>query len=263
MSLGWLDVTNLSINTLLLLEPFHIECISKRKPQNSMGLVLRKNPAITWFFMQSYPPIGEYIDHCLALTKEISLEDEIRNAELDVLNSMHDWLIYVLEPEKYDRLEFLRWDDNSLLEITDFSDKTVVDIGAGTGRLSFTVATYARVVYAIEPVANLRSYLWEKRTALSLLNVYPQDGTMTQVPFPDESADIIMAGHVFGDDCEAEYQEMVRVLRSNGMIILHPGTNAGSEDYAHKFLVTKGFEYDTFLEPGDGLKRKYWKTIRK
>ena len=56
---------------------------------------------------------------------------------------------------------------------------------------------------------------------------------------------------------------MTRVTRDGGMILLHPGTNANSEDEAHRYLVENGFEFATFEEPGDGHKRKYWKTIHK
>ncbi len=176
---------------------------------------------------------------------------------------MQDWLIYVLDPAIYDRLPFLGWEDDSLLSMADFKDKIVLDIGSGTGRLAFCVAPLARVVYAVEPVANLRRYIYKKRDALGLKNVYPIDGTITQIPLEDDFADILMAGHVFGDDLEEAYREMRRVVHDGGMILLHPGTNLTSEDPAHQFLINKGFEFSTFEEPGDGTKRKYWKTIKK
>src|SRR6056297_2645394 len=144
--------------------------------------------------------------------------------------------------------------------MADFNNKIVLDIGSGTGRLAFAVAHQASVVYAVEPVANLRRYLWEKRAQLGLNNVFPLDGTIMQIPLQDNFTDILMAGHVFGDDFDAEYNEMRRVVRDGGEILLHPGTNAIKDDQAHPFLVEHGFAFDTFEEPGDGLKRKYWKT---
>lgn len=57
---------------------------------------------------------------------------------------------------------------------------------------------------------------------------------------------------------------MARVTRNGGTILLHPGSDANSENETHRFLVDHGFEYATFEEPGDeGMKRKYWKTILK
>ena len=31
----------------------------------------------------------------------------------------------------------------------------------------------------------------------------------------------------------------------------------------HKYLVDKGFNWSSFMEPGDGMKRKYWKKVKK
>jgi SAM-dependent methyltransferase len=262
-SLGWLDVSKINFNALLLLEPLHVRYIAERKPDRQMGTALNAHPAVQWYLKQIHPPISDYIDKCMKLAKIHPSEEEIRRAELSVLDSMHDWLIYVLDPAKYDKLAFLGWDDSSLLKMADFKDKIVLDIGSGTGRLAFAVTDIARVVYAVDPVANLRRYLYEKRKRLGVNNLYPLDGSITQIPLEDDFADILMAGHVFGDDFEAEYIEMRRVVRDGGMILLHPGTNAKNDDDAHDFLVNKGFDFDTFEEPGDGLKRKYWKTINK
>jgi SAM-dependent methyltransferase len=259
--LNWLDVSPIDFNALLLLEPLHAAYLAQRQPDAAMGTALAAHPAVRWYLAQIHPPIGDYIEDCLALAQANPTLAVLCQAELAVLDSIQDWLIYVLDPAIYDRLEFLKWDDSSLLSMADFSGKTVLDIGSGTGRLAFTVAPYARVVYAVEPVANLRRYLREKSTRLGLGNVYSSDGTLTNIPFEDDFADILVAGHVFGEDCDAEYAEMRRVVRPGGMILLHPGTNAGSEDDAHHFLMSKGFNYDTFEEPGDGLKRKYWLTI--
>jgi ubiquinone/menaquinone biosynthesis C-methylase UbiE len=261
--LGWLDVTDIHINALLLLEPLHLQYIADRKPDAIMGTVLSAHPAIKWLFEQRYPPILDYINGCLSLAKPNPNPTELRQAEIQILKSMQDWLIYVLDPARYDQLDFLNWDDASLLEMADYEDKIVLDIGSGTGRLAFAVAPFAQVVYAVEPVANLRSYLWQKRSELSIENVYPSDGKIDQIPFPDNFADIVMNGHVFGDNPSEEYREMQRVVRDGGLILLHPGTNANAEDDTHRFLIAKGFQFGTFTEPGDGIKRKYWKTIHK
>ena len=268
--LGWLDVSDLDFHALLLLEPLHAAYLAEREPSEAMGTALTAHSAVRWYLAHIHPPIQPYLERCLALGQDNPAPDALRQAELAVLDSMHDWLIYVLDPEKYDQLEFLKWDDSSLLSMTEFADKIIFDIGSGTGRLAFTVAPYARAVYAVEPVANLRRYLWAKRAKLGLENVYPSDGLLTQIPFPDDFADILMAGHVFGDDFDAEYAEMRRVVRDGGMILLHPGTNATHDDDAHHFLISQGFDFDTFEEPGaltgrfaDGLKRKYWQTIHK
>lgn len=261
--LGWIDVTEVSFNAFLLFEPIHAEYIATREPDSHMGTAIKANTAVDWYLRHIYPPIGDYLDRCLALAKADASAEEIREAEINVLDRVHDWLVYVLDPEKYDRQDFNGWDNASLLGMADFKHKVVIDIGSGTGRLAFSVAPIANTVYAIEPVANLRRFIWEKRNERKLDNVFPLDGTITQIPLPDDFADIVISGHVFGDDPPAEVAEMIRVTHDGGMILLHPGTNNNSESEAHQYLVEQGFEFANFEEPGDGMKRKYWKTIHK
>jgi len=264
-SLGWLDVTDINFNALLLLEPVHGEGLASGyyKPSAQMGTALKAHPSVEWYLRQIHPPVGDYLDQCLALANPNPTPEERRQAEIDVMNMIQDWLVYVLNPAKYDELEFLNWDDDSLLSMTDFKDKVVIDIGSGTGRLAFTVAPLADVVYAVEPVANLRRYIREKSVQLGMDNIYPIDGTITQIPLPDDFADIVMLGHVFGDFPKEECDEMTRVVRSGGMILLHPGTNTNPKSKPAEYLVQQGFEFDIFEEPTVGKFRKYWKTIEK
>jgi ubiquinone/menaquinone biosynthesis C-methylase UbiE len=109
-------------------------------------------------------------------------------------------------------------------------------------------------------VANLRRFLREKAAARRLGNVYPVDGLITHLPFPDGFADVTMGGHVFGDAPEEEVVEMERVTRTGGQVIFMPGSNAEREDEAHAVLVAHGYRWAVFEEPEDGKKRKYWKT---
>jgi ubiquinone/menaquinone biosynthesis C-methylase UbiE len=185
---------------------------------------------------------------------------ETRQAEVNVLASMTDLVVYAVDPAVYDAQPFLGWDTNELMSLVDFSGKTVIDVGAGTGRLALAVAGKATTVFAVEPVANLRAYLKKQARAKGLQNVYAVDGLITDIPFPEETADVTMAGHVFGDDLDAEYQELVRVTRVGGMIILCPGNNDTDND-AHGFLVARGFEWSRLEEPRDGWKRKYWRRV--
>jgi hypothetical protein len=71
-----------------------------------------------------------------------------------------------------------------------------------------------------------------------------------------------MGGHVFGDEPEAELAEMERVTRPGGQVVFMPATNQEGDTENHALLVGNGYQWDTFAEPEEGRKRKYWKTLR-
>jgi SAM-dependent methyltransferase len=198
------------------------------------------------------------VDETLTHAPASAPPERIRQAEITVMEHLNDWIIYVVAPTIYDAQPFHAWDSNELLSLTDFSGKTVVDVGSGTGRQAFTVAPLAQTVFAVEPVGNLRRFMKERACNLGLTNVYPVDGLLEDIPFPDGFADVTMSGHAYGDDPARECQEMVRVTKPGGMVILCPGTGM-REVTAHEYLVSQGFAWSVFEEPRDGLKRKYWK----
>ena len=101
-SLGWLDVTDINFNALLLLEPIHGEGLASGyyKPSAQMGTALKAHPSVEWYLRQIHPPVGDYLDQCLALANPNPTPEERRQAEIDVMNMIQDWLVYVLNPAK-------------------------------------------------------------------------------------------------------------------------------------------------------------------
>jgi SAM-dependent methyltransferase len=90
--------------------------------------------------------------------------------------------------------------------------RTVVDLGAGTGKLTrLLLPTGARVV-AVEPIAEMRAHIQEAEVV---------DGTAEQIPLPDASADVVtvaQALHWFDQD--RALPEIHRVLREDGKLVL-------------------------------------------
>jgi SAM-dependent methyltransferase len=258
----WMDVSQLSFNVLLLLEQVQLSWLPGWLPERELGIALTGNPAVEWYMRHKCPQLNEWLDRVMSAVQGDRLGDpmEIRQAEVDVLGSMTDLVVYAVDPAIYDAQPFLGWDTNELMSMADFIGKTVIDVGAGTGRLALAAAEKAKTVFSVEPVANLRAYLKEKARAKGLQNVYPVDGLITDIPFPGQTADVTMGGHVFGEDLDAEYQELMRVTKAGGMIILCPG-NDDKDNEPHDFLVARGFEWSRFEEPRDGWKRKYWRTV--
>lgn len=261
MPLGWLDVTDVPFDALALLERFQLrQLVTRTETLPSLAVALRHHPAVTHCIRTKCPEISSPIEELVSRAPAATDPAEVRRHEIAVLDSMQDWLLYLLDPAAYDALPFLAWDSDELLGLADFSGKAVLDVGAGTGRLAFAVAPLARLVYACEPVGNLRDYLREKAARLERDNVYAVDGLITDLPFPAATFDVTMGAHVFGDDPEQEHAEMLRVTKPGGTIIHCPG-NGDADNARHAFLVAQGYRWSRFPQPGDGMKRKYWVTL--
>lgn len=258
----WIDPTSLSFNALLLLERVQLSWFPgwNWTSRADLATALRATPAVAWYLRHKCPEIAGWVDGLLADHPARRADQaEVRRAEVAVLGDLDDLMTYAVDPAVYDAQPFLGWDSNELTSLVDFAGKTVIDVGAGTGRLALLVAENgAAAVFAVEPVANLRRYLKEQARGRGLRKVFPVDGLITDIPFPDDFTDVVMGGHVFGDELAAEYAELARVTRPGGMIILCPGNNDRDDD-RHAFLIAAGFRWSRFEEPGDDMKRKYWK----
>ena len=93
-------------------------------------------------------------------------------------------------------------------------EATVLDLGAGTGKLTRVLADrYARVI-ALEPLAELRAILEERVPQAEPLAVLAE-----AIPLPDTSVDAVFAGqafHWFAN--EVALAEIARVLRPGGVL---------------------------------------------
>jgi len=260
MPLNWLDLTTVSFNTILLFEKIQLSWFPGWLPENDLAVALKANPVVEWYLRQKCQAISPWVDQVMTNAPiDPPTPEKVRESEISVLRSVEDLVVYAIAPNVYDAQPFMNWDSSELSCLVDFNHKIVVDVGAGTGRLTFIASPEARVIYAVEPVANLRDYIREKAHKLGCSNVFPVDGLITNLPFSNEFADVVMCGHVFGDDLVGEYNELMRITRIGGKVILCPGTGV-SEETAHLFLVEQDFSWAWFEEPRDGMKRKYWKT---
>lgn len=262
MSVNWIAVSALSFNSLLLLERVQLSWFPGWLPEEELAVALHANPTVEWYLRHKCPEINPWLDRVITdhtLSSMPSVE-HIRQAELKVMNTINDLLVYVIDPTIYDAQPFLGWNSDELRQMADFTGTVVIDVGSGTGRLAFIAATSASVVFAVEPVGNLRRYIQQKAITQHLSNIFAVDGLITDLPFPAAYADITMSGHVFGDHPEAEYAEMKRVTKPGGMIILCPGTSM-EELKSHEYLISQGFSWSAFEEPQDRTKRKYWKVV--
>lgn len=122
---------------------------------------------------------------------------------------------FELAAEEYDRGR-PGWPDAVLDAVPIEPAATVVDLAAGTGKLTeVLVRRYARVV-AVEPLDAMRAIL-ERRVPEAVAC----DGRAEAIPVPDASADAVFVAQAFHwfatDDAVAE---IARVLRPGGVLVL-------------------------------------------
>jgi SAM-dependent methyltransferase len=96
------------------------------------------------------------------------------------------------------------------------TDATVLDVGAGTGKLTRVLARrYARVI-AVEPLDGMRTILGR-----AVPNAEALAGRAEEIPLPDASVEAVFAGQAFhwfaNDEAVAE---IARVLRPGGVFCL-------------------------------------------
>ncbi|HVV56805.1 MAG TPA: methyltransferase domain-containing protein [Gaiellaceae bacterium] len=94
--------------------------------------------------------------------------------------------------------------------------RVVVDLAAGTGKLTRLLVPSGAEVVAVEPVPEMRAKLEEVVPGVSALY-----GTAERLPFADGSADVVTVAQAFHwFDHERALAELHRVLRPDGLLVL-------------------------------------------
>lgn len=229
MSLNWINVEEFSFNSLLLMERFqlHYLCEHYRNHaewKRTMGIALRGNPAVKWYLIRKCPEQAALVEAIACESPDAEDAAELRRAEIYVLAAIEDFVTYT-QPETMDQsCDFIyAWSKERLFEMADFQDKVVLDVGSGSGRLAFAAAERAKQVFASEPVDMLREYMCDQIVRRGIPNMRVVDGMAHCLPYPDDTFDIVVSGHVVGDDYEGEIAELTRVVKSGGWILDCPG----------------------------------------
>jgi SAM-dependent methyltransferase len=123
-------------------------------------------------------------------------------------------LVYNLEPARWDALSKAEPIHPGLLATLPADGARVLEVAAGTGRLTVNLAERARRLIAIEPVAAFREIL-EGRVA----NAAVLPGTFHDLPVADRWADLSVACASLGPDRRA-LAEMERCTRRGGTLAL-------------------------------------------
>jgi SAM-dependent methyltransferase len=134
-------------------------------------------------------------------------------------------LLYRLEPELYDRLATAERLHPGILGWLPAAADRIVEVGAGTGRLTLELLGRGLEVVAIEPVAPFRHILERKIAAVGqATRARVVHGFFDDLPVATGWADLVVACSVFtpatSHGGEAGLAEMERVCRPGGCVAI-------------------------------------------
>ena len=230
-NLGWIDTKKNSFDCMLRMERFQIRLMLENlnaETEAAMAAALKANPKTVWLFEQKCPEMKHRIRELIAMAPEAAGPDDVRAAEIRVMDEFEDFVIYTNPQAMAENCDFIYgWKKERLYEICDLEGKTVLDVGSGTGRLAFAAAEKAAFTVASEPVDTLREFMRDEIARKGIRNMRVCDGLCRCLPFPDNSFDVVMSGHVVGDFFREEVDELARITRPGGWLLDVPGDQHG------------------------------------
>jgi ubiquinone/menaquinone biosynthesis C-methylase UbiE len=173
--------------------------------------------------------------------------------------------IYQSEGDRYEALvsreDYLANIPRAIDEIISVDGLDVLDLGAGTGRLTLLLAPRAKSIRAFDASAEMLRVCRERLLASGLANWQVEVADHRQLPVQDHSVDLIVSGWSVSylavwdqehgqTELDKWLVEMQRVLRSAGTIILFESLGTGNEEpirlehveTAYHWLNQNGFE---------------------
>jgi ubiquinone/menaquinone biosynthesis C-methylase UbiE len=174
--------------------------------------------------------------------------------------------IYQSEGDRYEALISREDYQGNILraikEILPVDGLDILDLGAGTGRLTLLLAARARSIRAFDASAEMLRVCRERLLASGLSNWQVDVADHRQLPVPAHSADLVVSGWSVSylavwnqEQGQAELDkwltEMQRVLRPGGTIILFESLGTGNEEpvrlehveSTYQWLEANGFQH--------------------
>ena len=173
--------------------------------------------------------------------------------------------IYQSEGDRYEALvareDYQGSIPRAIDEIINVDGLDVIDLGAGTGRLTLLLVPRVKSIRAFDVSAEMLRVCRERLLASGLSNWQVEVADHRQLPVPDHSADLVVSGWSVSylavwnqENGQAELDkwllEMKRVLRRDGTIILFESLGTGNEqptrlehvESTYQWLDVNGFE---------------------
>jgi ubiquinone/menaquinone biosynthesis C-methylase UbiE len=128
-------------------------------------------------------------------------------------------ILYKEYPEVYDEFASVPYKPDwvaflgRILKI-DWSGKTVVDVGSGSGLSTFDLAPHVKSVIGVEPNDAMRELAVKNAGKRKVKNVRFVKGWAKRIPLKADSADVVVAF-----TASLDYEESARIVREGGFII--------------------------------------------
>ncbi|MGQ4618085.1 methyltransferase domain-containing protein [Nocardia sp. R7R-8] len=137
----------------------------------------------------------------------------------------------------------IRW---ALARVAHRRPLTVLDLGAGTGKLTQGLLEAGAVVIAVEPDEHMRAEL-----TCRFPGVTAHAGSAEAIPLAADSVDAIVAGQAFHwFDLDRAYPEFLRVLRPGGVLAALWNTDDNSVEWVAGLKDVAGSSVSTPQPPG-------------
>ena len=264
--LGWMNPEEYSFDCMLRMERFQIRWIlenPKAEAKEALAVALKANPKVAWYFTQKCPELADRVDELLAQAPEGLTPEQIRMAEVRALGEYEDFVIYTTPEVMEEKCDFIYgWNKERLYELADLEGKTALDVGSGTGRLAFAAAERAAFVVASEPVDSLREFMRDEIARKGIRNMRVCDGLCDSLPFPDNTFDVVMSGHVVGDRFREEVDELTRITKDGGWLLDVPG-DQHRKTRRNEQLIADGWEELAYAGTFGETTYRYRKQVRK
>ena len=264
--LGWMTPEDYAFDCMLRMERFQIRLMLENPEEETaanLAAALKANPQVARLWKQKCPEMADRIEALAGGAPDGLSPAEIRAAEVKVLGAFEDFVIYTTPEVMEEKCDFIYgWKKERLFELCDLEGKTVLDVGSGTGRLAFAAAERAAFTVASEPVDSLREFMRDEIARKGIRNMRVCDGLCDSLPFPDNSFDVVMSGHVVGDRFREEVDELTRVAKPGGWLLDVPGDQR-RETGRNEQLLAGGWEELAYPGTFGKTTWRYRKQVRK
>ena len=136
-------------------------------------------------------------------------------------------ILYRDYPEVYDKFSSFPYNPTwheSISKKFNLKDKTILDIGSGSGKSTFGLVRYCKYVIGVEPEDAMRKLAIKNAKKDKIKNVEFRKGSATKITADDNSVDAVVGITMVGINTAEEIKKFVdeasRVIKKGGYIIM-------------------------------------------